>query len=178
MILAQSLPFPGGKAEACGDQVQLTGGGMEVLPHPLCSGSTPAHPPQPRSSPTHIGVFRVEVLGSSGFYVAALLLNVCKEEAARCPELPQAGLGLAGSCSGKSRRRGRRGLARGSRAPWGPQPCGTHLDPDAQCSRPPATGGVGKGRGWRRRALAYPPGRSLGLQPRGGEWGGAGKVEC
>uniref|UniRef100_A0A8D0NTQ2 Starch-binding domain-containing protein 1 n=1 Tax=Sus scrofa TaxID=9823 RepID=A0A8D0NTQ2_PIG len=118
----------------------------EVLPHPLCSGSTPAHPPQPRSSPTHIGVFRVEVLGSSGFYVAALLLNVCKEEAARCPELPQAGLGLAGSCSGKSRRRGRRGLARGSRAPWGPQPCGTHLDPDAQCSRPPATGGVGKGR--------------------------------
>lgn len=27
------------------------------------------------------------------------------------------------------------------------------------------------------RALESPPGRSLGLQPRGGKWGGAGKVE-
>lgn len=69
------------------------------------------------------------------------------------------------------------GLRTGAVRPWTLHARGTHLEPCAGCSPPPATGGVEKGKCWRRRALACPPCQNQGLQPRGGEWGGAGKVE-
>lgn len=117
--------------------------------------------------PTHTGLSCVLVPESSCPWLAALLLSIHEEEA---PDAGRARAEPRGLQSEKERRCSWTGFARGS--------C-EHL---GSLRGSPVQYVAGDWRGWPWKMLVKEcgrasPGRSPALKPRGGEWGGAGKVE-
>lgn len=183
MGLRPILSFYQGVAEAGGSSAQLTGG-RKGFPRPR-SAVLPACPTRPgrypsRQSPSPAVPDARRPLprlsswkppGPAGRAAA----ESCGREAPRCAAQAEAGPGLTGSGGEEEGRRGRARRARGS--------CARSGSPRARATRGTEHPGTRRPRAGaamtmlERRALESPPGRSLGLQPRGGKWGGAGKVE-